>query len=146
MVREAIKGDLQEVLELYLFLHEKSIPEQSDCLSNTWKHILKDKNHDLIVNEVDGKIVSSCVCIIIPNLTRNVRPYAFLENVVTHADFRRRGLASECLEYARQIAARCNCYKMMLLTGSSKKEVLDFYKNAGYNNTDKSAFIQWLNI
>ena len=43
MVREAIKGDLQEVLELYLFLHEKSIPEQSDCLSNTWKHILKDK-------------------------------------------------------------------------------------------------------
>ncbi len=28
----------------------------------------------------------------------------------------------------------------------SKKEVLDFYKNAGYNNTDKTAFIQWLNI
>lgn len=146
MVREATKEDLQGVLKLYLYLHEKSIPDQSDCLSDTWRKILEDENHHLIVNEVDGKIVSSCVCMIIPNLTRNIRPYAFLENVVTHADFRRRGLASECLKYARQIAERCNCYKMMLLTGSSEKEVLDFYKKAGYNNTDKTAFIQWLNI
>ena len=146
MVREAIKEDLQEVLELYLFLHEKSIPEQSDCLSNTWKHILKDENHHLIVNEVDGKIVSSCVCIIIPNLTRNVRPYAFLENVVTHADYRGHGYATECLNYAKTIAVNNNCYKMMLLTGSKEQKTLEFYKNAGYNCTDKTAFIQWLDI
>ena len=146
MVREARKEDLQEILKLYLYLHEESIPEPSDCLSNTWKQILEDENHHLIVNEVAGSIVSSCVCIIIPNLTRNIRPYAFLENVVTHADFRGRGLASECLEYASQIAKRCNCYKMMLLTVSSKKETLDFYRNAGYNSTDKTAFIQWINI
>ena len=37
-----------------------------------------------------------------------------------------------------------NCYKMMLLTGSKKKETLNFYDNAGYNSTDKTAFIQWL--
>ncbi len=50
-----------------------------------------DLNHHLIVCEVDGKIVASCVCVIIPNLTRNVRPYAFLENVVTHGDYRKKG-------------------------------------------------------
>jgi hypothetical protein len=37
-----------------------------------------------------------------------------------------------------------NCYKIMLLTGSKKKETLNFYDNAGYNSTDKTAFIQWL--
>ncbi len=146
MVREARKDDLKEILELYLYLHEESVPEQSDCLTHAWKQILEDENHHLIVNEVSGKIVSSCVCVIIPNLTRNIRPYAFLENVVTHADFRGRGFASECLEYARQTAKQCNCYKMMLLTGSSEQKVLDFYKNAGYNSTDKTAFIQWLTI
>lgn len=146
MIREAKNEDLKELLELYLDLHEESIPEQSDRLSGTWEQILEDQNHHLIVNEINGKIVSSCVCVIIPNLTRNVRPYAFLENIVTHKDYRGQGLASECLEYAKQIAEDCNCYKMMLMTGSRKKETLDFYKRCGYNSTDKTAFIQWLNI
>ena len=144
MIREAEEKDLKEILELYLCLHEESVPEQSDCLSDTWKQILEDDSHHLIVNEIDGKIVSSCVCVIIPNLTRNVRPYAFVENVVTHTDFRGRGLASECLAYAKQTAIRHNCYKIMLLTGSRKKETMNFYRHAGYNSTDKTAFIQWL--
>lgn len=144
MVREAKKEDLKEILELYLCLHEESVPEQSDHLLNTWKQILEDENHHLIVKELNGKIVSSCVCVIIPNLTRNVRPYAFVENVVTHSDFRGLGLATECLNYAKQIAQQNNCYKMMLLTGSKEKKTLDFYRRAGYNSTDKTAFIQWL--
>ena len=146
MVREANKEDLKEILELYLCLHEESIPEESDYLLSTWNQIIEDENHHLIVNEINGEIVSSCVCVIIPNLTRNVRPYAFVENVVTHTDFRGKGLASECLEYAKQMAQQRNCYKMMLLTGSKKKETLDFYTRAGYNSTDKTAFIQWLDM
>ncbi len=145
MVREALRSDLNEILELYLFLHEKEIPEESEHLKMTWEKILADKDHHLIVCEVDGKIVSSCVCVIIPNLTRNVRPYAFVENVVTHGDFRGKGYATECLNYARAIAEDNNCYKMMLLTGSKEAKTLDFYKNAGYNSTDKTAFIQWIN-
>ncbi len=144
MIREANKNDLNALLELYLYLHEDSIPNQDEHLENTWKQIMEDKNHHLIVNEVDGKIVSSCVCVIIPNLTRNVRPYAFVENVVTHADYRKKGYASECLDYARTIAKNENCYKMMLLTGSKKAETLRFYEKAGYNSSDKTAFIQWL--
>lgn len=144
MVREARKEDLKGILELYLCLHEESVPEQSDGLLDTWKRILEDGSHHLIVNEIDGKIVSSCVCVVIPNLTRNVRPYAFVENVVTHTDFRGQGLASECLRYAKQIAQRRGCYKMMLLTGSKERATLDFYRNAGYSSTDKTAFIQWL--
>ena len=83
MVREAKEEDLKKILELYLYLHEESVPEQSEYLLHTWKEILEDKRHHLIVNEIEGKIVSSCVCVIIPNLTRKVRPYAFVENVVT---------------------------------------------------------------
>lgn len=35
MVREAKKEDLKEILELYLCLHEESIPEDSEHLSQT---------------------------------------------------------------------------------------------------------------
>ena len=144
MVREARKEDLDSMLKLYLFLHEESIPEMNEHLEKTWNQIIEDPNHHLIVNEIDGKIISSCVCVIIPNLTRNVSPYAFVENVVTHADYRGRGLARECLNYAKIISEQENCYKMMLLTGSKKSETLRFYENSGYNSSDKTAFIQWL--
>jgi len=144
MIREANRDDLNALLELYLYLHEDSIPDQSEHLSRTWEQIINDPNHHIIVNEVDGKIVSSCVCVIIPNLTRNVRPYAFIENVVTHKDYRRRGLAQECLNFARDIALKENCYKMMLLTGSKDPNTLRFYEKVGYNSTEKTAFIQRL--
>lgn len=144
MVREARENELRQILELYLHLHEKSVPETDEHLKNTWETIVRDKNHHIIVREADGKIVSSCVCVIIPNLTRGIRPYAFVENVVTHADYRGRGYATECLRYAERIAREAGCYKMMLLTGSKEEKTLSFYRNAGYNSTDKTAFIQWI--
>ena len=146
MVREAGKEDLDAVLNLYLFLHEDRVPEYDAHLEKTWERIIGDPDHHLIVNEIEGQIVSSCVCVIIPNLTRNVRPYAFVEKVVTHANYRGSGYAGECLAYAKKIAEQENCYKMMLLTGSKKTETLHFYEKAGYNSSDKTAFIQWLGM
>ena len=144
MVREIKENELHELLQLYMFLHEESVPEMTTHLKDTWDTIVMDKNHHIIVNEVNGKIVSSCVCVIIPNLTRNIRPYAFIENVVTHAEHRGKGYATECLNFARQLAVKADCYKMMLLTGSKEEATLNFYNKAGYNSTDKTAFVQWL--
>lgn len=144
MLREASADDLNALLELYLHLHEDAVPAIDEHLKSTWNQIIGDPNHHIIVNEIGGKIVSSCVCVIIPNLTRGVRPYAFIENVVTHADYRCHGYARECLDYAKSIAVKENCYKMMLLTGSKNPATLRFYENAGYNSSDKTAFIQWL--
>lgn len=93
---------------------------------------------------MDGKIVSSCVCVIIPNLTNKQRPYAFVENVVTDVNYRNRGLATACLNYAKELAQKENCYKLMLMTGSKLESTLNFYRRAGYNSNDKTAFIQWI--
>lgn len=98
----------------------------------------------MIVAEENEKIVSSCVCVIIPNLTHNQQPYAFIENVITDERHRNKGLATQCLNYAKEIAIRENCYKIMLLTGSKKESTLGFYRKAGYNSNDKTAFIQWI--
>lgn len=143
-IRELENKDFQQLMELYTHLHEKDIPEMDERVSSVWETILADKNHHIIVAELNGKIISSCVCVIIPNLTRNQRPYAFVENVVTHSDFRGKGIATACLNYARDIAKSENCYKLMLLTGSKNENTLNFYRRAGYNSEDKTAFIQWL--
>lgn len=144
MIREIKENELGELLELYTHLHELGVPENNEHLQNTWFEICNDENHHIIVCEVEGKLVSSCVCVIIPNLTRNIRPYAFIENVVTHTNHRGKGYATACLNYAKNLAVESNCYKMMLLTGSKNVSTLNFYKQAGYNCTDKTAFILWL--
>ena len=144
MIREAKREDLQALLELYLYLHEKEVPQDSEHLQRTWEQIITDPAHHLIMCEVEGKLVASCVCVIIPNLTRGVRPYAFVENVVTHSEYRGSGYATACLNYAKELAEKENCYKMMLLTGSKNPKTLQFYENAGYNSSDKTAFIQWI--
>ena len=54
--------------------------------------------------------------------------------------------AAECLHYAEEIAGTAHCYKMMLLTGSKQESTLNFYRNAGYNSADKTAFIKWLEL
>ena len=144
MVREIEKDDLEGLLRLYMQLHNNPLPEKTAELLQIWDTIFQDENHHVIVAEENGKIVSSCVCVIIPNLTHNQQPYAFIENVITDEKFRKRGLATQCLNYAKEIAIKENCYKMMLLTGSKEISTLDFYRKAGYNSDNKTAFIQWV--
>lgn len=144
MIREIHQDDLQGLLQLYMQLHDNPMPELTQELSELWQSILEDKNHHIVVAEEGGRIVASCVCVIIPNLTRGQRPYAFVENVITDKAYRKRGLATACLNYAKELAEKENCYKMMLLTGSKEESTLRFYEQAGYNRKDKTAFIQWI--
>jgi acetyltransferase, GNAT family len=144
MIRLAKEEDLYALLQLYLHLHETSIPEINDKLTSAWKRIQNNPDHSIIIAEEDRKLVSSCTCIIIPNITRCVRPYAIIENVVTHQAYRHRGLASAVLNYAKEIAKTAGCYKMLLQTGSKEQSVLNFYRRAGYNSEDNTAFVQWL--
>lgn len=144
MIREISDKDYEGLMRLYMQLHNNPFPEKDEAITKLWNTILADENHHIIVAEEDGKIVASCVCVIIPNLTHDQQPYAFIENVITDAEYRKRGLATACLNYAKEIALRENCYKLMLLTGSKEESTLHFYEQAGYNRKDKTAFIQWL--
>lgn len=144
LVREIKFNELNELLNLYTHLHETSVISDNYKLNDIWNEIFTDDRHHIIVCEVDNIIVSSCVCVIVPNLTRNVRPYALVENVVTHMDYRGKGYATACLNYAKELAIESDCYKIMLLTGSKNKRTFEFYEKACYNSEDKTAFISWL--
>lgn len=144
MIREINEKDLPELLKLYTNLHENNLPDITSELVLLWNGIFKDTNHHIIVAQEEEKIVSSCVCVIVPNLTHEQRPYALIENVITQKEYRGRGLATDCLNFAKQIALENNCYKIMLLTGAKDQNTLHFYQSAGFNCNDKTAFIQWI--
>ena len=103
---------------------------------NLWEHILNkfemDDNMYLLVLEDDGKVVSTVQMAIIENLTHNVRPFAVIENMVTHKDYRNKGYGSALLEKASEIARERKCYKLFLETGSNRESTLNFYRKNGF--------------
>ena len=143
-VREAEHKDLDGLLDLYTQLHHNPIPAKDNRLADIWDSIIDCRCQHLIVATVDERIVSSCTLVIVQNLTQNQRPYAWIENVVTSEEHRNRGLATACLEFAKEMAKKAGCYKIMLMTGVAGTEIKKFYENAGYNSEDKRAFVQWL--
>lgn len=143
-IREIRQLELEELLNLYTHLHETDIPPESPARDALWKALLADPNYHIIVAEVDGRLCASCTLVVVPNLTRGLRPYGVVENVVTRREYRRRGLASACLNRARELAQAAGCYKLMLLTGAKDASILRFYEQAGYRGRDKTAFVQWL--
>ena len=124
-IREIEKGDLMPLLDLYTQLHNNVIPTLDEKIESLWEDILSDKNHHIILGLLNGEVISSCVLIVAPNLTRGQRPYALIENVITHEKHRNKGYASLLLNHARDIAKAENCYKIMFMTGAKKETTLN---------------------
>lgn len=141
-VRKIKHDELRDLLDLYKHF-DNGDPELSDSpeLKKLWDEIYSNPNWIYIVCEVDGELVSTCTMTLIKNLTRNARPYALIENVVTHSEFRNKGYGKMVLKKAQEIARENNCYKVMLMTSSKKEETLQFYESAGFQKGIKTGFI-----
>jgi len=147
ITRKAKPADASALCELY-HKHLTSRPPKEAQDMQAWQEKIgvfeKDPHYHLLLGEVDGSVVSSVTLIVIENLTRNQRPYALIENVVTHADYRGKGYAAKLIAAASSIAKQLDCYKVMLMTGSKEGSTLNFYERCGFNSEDKTAFIKWL--
>jgi len=123
MIRKAKVTDAEDLKVLYFEYLTKYPPKEEQDMTQ-WEELLsrleKDDHMYLLVAEEDGKAVSSVEMVIIESLTHNVRPFAVIENVVTHGDYRNRGYASALLQRASEIAKEKNCYKVLLETGSNE--------------------------
>jgi GNAT superfamily N-acetyltransferase len=141
VIRAARADDLPGLMGLYRHLHPDDPEVEPLALQVQWVAILANPMLRYFVVEQSGVLLSTCTLSVIPNLTRGLRPYGLVENVVTHPDWRGRGFATQVLHAARDAAWAAGCYKLMLMTGSKKAETLAFYQRAGFEAGDKTAFI-----
>lgn len=141
-VRRVRADELDGVLELYKHLHSQDDPLPARArVCAVWDSIVSNPMMHCLAIEQDGRLVSSCMLAILPNLSRAARPYGLIENVVTHAEYRQRGLGTAILRHALQIAWQAGCYKVMLMTGRKDPAVHRFYENAGFRGDEKKGFI-----
>ena len=147
IIRKAKSTDANDLKVLYFDYLTKFPPKEEQDMS-LWENLLnkfkKDGNMYLLVVEEDGKVVSSVQMAIIESLAHNVRPFAVVENVVTHIDYRNKGYASALLKQASEIAKEHRCYKIFLETGSNKESTLNFYRNNGFVIDEKHSCLKYL--
>ena len=141
IIRHATEADLYGLLDLYAHLspNDAPLPPRPQVIE-LWKEIVANPMLTYFVAEQEGQLIATCNLTIVPNLTRGARPFGVIENVVTHSDFRRRGVAKTILDRAIETAKQAGCYKVMLMSGTSRKGAHALYEKAGFSKDTKLGF------
>jgi ribosomal protein S18 acetylase RimI-like enzyme len=110
-------------------------------LEAIWRRILRDDSHIYMGGFLGETLISACNAVVVPNLTRGARPYAVIENVVTHAAHRRTGAGTKVM---RRLIDECiarACYKIMLMSSADRDSAHGFYESLGFDKKSKQAFV-----
>ena len=144
-LRELNEKDLESLIKLYEQLDGANGNYSVEDARKIWESEIKGNKKIKYFGAVENdKVVSTCYCLIIPNLTRLGSSIAFVENVVTDKKYRGQGLGRKVMEMAIKFARENNCYKVILQSASFRKEAHQFYKNLGFDGKSKKAFIMKL--
>lgn len=139
--RAAMPADLADVLALYRELrpHDPALsPERARVL---WDGLLADQGVEIIVATCDDVVAATCMLALVPNLASGGRPIAMIEHVITAARFRRRGLARAVLQAALDRAWARDCCKVVLLSGSDRREAHGLYQALGFRGDVERGFV-----
>jgi GNAT superfamily N-acetyltransferase len=96
-----------------------------------------------MIARVNGEAVGTIDVIVSPNLTREVHPFAIIENVVVAPAARRRGIGRQLVEAALDFARSCGCYKVQLVSANKRDAAHHLYDTMGFD-ADVSGYRRYL--
>lgn len=91
--------------------------------------------HQIIVGEVDGRIVATCQLTILHGLSRQGMTRALVEAVRTVADLRGQGIGAALMAEAEARARLAGAKIIQLTTDKSRTRAHAFYERLGYEAT-----------
>ena len=140
-VREAQSNDLLGVLALYRELRPNDPVLPPAAAKVAFSNLIARDDINLVVCEVGGQLVATCMLAVIPNLASGARPFGVIEHVVTLSTHRKRGFARLVLEHALAAAWSRGCCKVMLLSGAQRTEAHRLYETVGFRGDVERGFV-----
>ena len=137
-IRLAEKRDIPRIVDLYRELtittseveHGRS-PSLADY-EQVFAEICSDPRQKLLVVEQQGEVVGTIVLLVIPNLSHNATPWAFLENLIVTERHRRRGLGRMLLQHTIELAKQSGCHMVELCSDVRRREAHILYNSVGF--------------
>jgi GNAT superfamily N-acetyltransferase len=130
--RVAQASDLGRLLSLFEASEVSSIAQPRDRAERIWAEILARDGVTVFVADAGSRLAATCMLVTAPNLLRGGRGHAFLENVVTHRDFRGQGYGRAVVQAALARAWAEDCYHVLLQSGRADPRVHRFYESCGF--------------
>jgi GNAT superfamily N-acetyltransferase len=130
--RLAQAADLASLLELYRVSEVSPSAEPPERAEQIWLETLSDDAVAVFVSAVGARIAASCMLITAPNLLRAGRRHGFLENVVTHPEFRGIGHGRAVVDAALAAAWTRDCHHVLMQSGREDPRVHRFYEGCGF--------------
>lgn len=124
--------DLPSILRLFEASEVSRSAEPRARAEQIWRETLDRTGVSVFVSEAGQNIVATCMLVVAPNLLRGGRQHGFIENVVTHPDFRGQGYGSAVLSAALERAWQEDCHHVLLQSGRTDPRVHAFYEKAGF--------------
>ena len=140
-----MRGELEQLFSLYThYTAEENRPALSaERLEKIWREIELNPGVHYFVSELDNRLTAACILTITPSIIRGGMGYGLIEHVVTHQDFRRRGIAKRLMEYVLDFAWTQECTEVMLLSGHDLGPAHAMYENLDFDKEQRTGFIKF---
>lgn len=141
VIQQAGLKDLEDLLSLYRELNPQDLSVPLEEALAVWTQMLTASPMiKTFIGREEKRLVAACSLITVPNLTRGLKPWAVLENVVTASGCRCKGFGKMIVNHAVKEAEAMGCYKVMLLSSASRSEAHRFYEALGFDGSSKKGY------
>ncbi|HEY2867603.1 MAG TPA: GNAT family N-acetyltransferase [Pyrinomonadaceae bacterium] len=135
--REATIEDLPAIIRL---LADDFLGQQREDLSEplnenyikALREIEADPNNELIVAEVDGKVIGTLQLVVTPSLSYQGSKRSIVESVRVDSSLRGQGIGREMMLWAIERAKQRGCVSMHLTSHNDRTEAHRFYESLGF--------------
>lgn len=135
--RRATRADLAAIVDLIADddvngWREKPGAPLGEGYVRAFAAIDADANNELVVGEIDGRIVATAQITIVPSLTQQGSSRAIIEGVRVSSALRSQGVGEKLIDHMVGIARARGCPSTQLTTSNARKRAHAFYARIGF--------------
>ncbi|MEQ9422923.1 MAG: GNAT family N-acetyltransferase [Cyclobacteriaceae bacterium] len=135
--RKADKNDLPAILEMVANDQLGRSREQFELplpepYNKAFEIITSDQNADLMVAEIEGKVIATFQLNYLQYLTYKGGMRVLVEGVRVHDNVRGQGIGKKVFEYIIQVARRKGAHLVQLTSNKKRSSAIKFYEALGF--------------
>jgi ribosomal protein S18 acetylase RimI-like enzyme len=138
--RIATRADLPSIVRLLADddlggQRERNEDPLPDSYYSAFEEILQDRNHELIVAELNGEVIGTLHLMFLPSISFQGGLRAQIESVRVDTRYQSRGIGSEMMKWAIERAKARGAHIVQLTTHKSREDAHRFYERLGFKGT-----------